>query len=41
MSSVSAAPITLKANLEDAPIVAAIKDGRVSSNLVSLNICGP
>ena len=41
MSSVSVTPITLKANIEDAPGVAAIKDGRVSSDLVSLNICGP
>ena len=41
MSSVSAEPITLKANIEDSPSVAAIKDGRVSSSLVTLNICGP
>jgi 4,5-dihydroxyphthalate decarboxylase len=41
MPSISAAPITLKANLEDSPIAAAIYDGRVTSNLVSLNICGP
>jgi 4,5-dihydroxyphthalate decarboxylase len=41
MPSVSVAPITLKANLERAPITAAIYDGRVSSNLVSLNLCGP
>jgi 4,5-dihydroxyphthalate decarboxylase len=41
MSSVSTTPITLKANLESTPMSAAIKDGRVSSNLVSLNLCGP
>ena len=41
MYSVSSDPITLKTNLEDAPVVAAMKDGRVSSNIVNLNICGP
>jgi 4,5-dihydroxyphthalate decarboxylase len=41
MSSVSSEPVTLKANMENAPISAAIRDGRVSSGLVQLNICGP
>jgi len=41
MSSASSEPITLKTNLEDAPVVAAMKDGRVSSSLVNLNFCGP
>lgn len=39
--SVSSEIMTLKTNLEDAPVAAALKDGRVSSNLVKLNFCGP
>jgi 4,5-dihydroxyphthalate decarboxylase len=41
MATVSATPVTLKTNLEKAPIAAAIYDGRVSSELVKLNLCGP
>ena len=32
---------TLKTNLADAPAVAAMKDGRVASDLVTLDFCGP
>jgi 4,5-dihydroxyphthalate decarboxylase len=33
--------LTLKTNLADAPVVAAMKDGRVSSEIVTLDFCGP
>jgi 4,5-dihydroxyphthalate decarboxylase len=33
--------LTLKANLADYPVTAAIRDGRVSSPLIKLDICGP
>ena len=33
--------VTLKTNLADYPVTAAMKDGRVSSNLVELDCCGP
>ena len=41
MYPVTSNPITLKANLADAPVVAALKEGRVSSKIVDLNFCGP
>jgi 4,5-dihydroxyphthalate decarboxylase len=41
MSSVSSEVLTLKTNLADAPVVAAMKEGRVTSDLVTLNFCGP
>ena len=34
-------PITLKTNLEHSPATAALYDGRVSSSIVKLNLCGP
>ena len=33
--------VTLKTNLADYPVTAAMKDGRVSSTLVKLDCCGP
>lgn len=33
--------ITLKTNLADAPVTMALKDGRVTSSLVTLDFCGP
>ena len=33
--------VTLKTNLADYPVTVAMKDGRVSSNLVKLECCGP
>ncbi len=33
--------LTLRTNLADAPVVAAMKDGRVSSEIVTLDFCGP
>jgi 4,5-dihydroxyphthalate decarboxylase len=33
--------VTLKTNLADYPVTVAMKDGRVSSNLVKLDCCGP
>ena len=33
--------VTLKTNLADYPVTVAMKDGRVSSNLVRLDCCGP
>jgi 4,5-dihydroxyphthalate decarboxylase len=41
MPSVSSEVLTLKTNLADAPVVAAMKEGRVTSDLVTLNFCGP
>jgi 4,5-dihydroxyphthalate decarboxylase len=41
MSSVSSETITLKTNLADAPVTKAIKDGSITSDLVTLNFCGP
>jgi 4,5-dihydroxyphthalate decarboxylase len=41
MNPVFSEIITLKTNLEDAPTSAALKDGRVTSKIVNLNICGP
>lgn len=41
MFSVSSEILTLKTNLEDAPVVMALKEGRVASDIVSLNCCGP
>ena len=37
----SSSPVTLKTNLADYPVTVAMKDGRVSSNLVKLDCCGP
>ena len=33
--------LTLRTNLQDYPVTMAIKDGRVTSPLVTLNCCGP
>ena len=33
--------VTLRTNLADSPVVAALKDGRVTSDLVNLDFCGP
>ena len=41
MTSFAAKPLTLKTNLADAPVTLAIKDGRVKSDLVTLEFCGP
>jgi len=41
MSSFSTPVPTLRTNLADAPVVAAMKDGRVKSDLVELDFCGP
>lgn len=41
MSSVSPDVLTLKTNLADAPVIMAMKDGRVTSELVKLDFCGP
>ena len=41
MIDTSAACLTLKTNLADSPIVAAMKDGRVTSDIVRLDCCGP
>jgi len=41
MPSVSSGIPALKTNLADAPVVAAVKDGRVTSGLVTLDFCGP
>jgi 4,5-dihydroxyphthalate decarboxylase len=35
------APITLKTNLADSKVVQAMKDGRVTSDIVTLDFCGP
>lgn len=41
MSSASSAVTTLRTNLADYPVTMAMKDGRVTSNLVHLEYCGP
>lgn len=41
MSTSPSAVTTLRTNLADAPVTAAMKDGRVKSDLVTLNFCGP
>jgi 4,5-dihydroxyphthalate decarboxylase len=41
MSSVTSQILTLRTNLADAPVTAAMKDGRVTSSLVNLDFCGP
>ena len=41
MSSVSSNILTLRTNLADAPVTMAMKDGRVTSDLVKLDFCGP
>jgi 4,5-dihydroxyphthalate decarboxylase len=41
MSSATPAVTTLRTNLADAPVTMAMKDGRVTSPLVTLNYCGP
>lgn len=37
----SSGPVTLKTNLADYPVTMAMKDGRVTSDLVTLDFCGP
>ena len=34
-------PLTLKTNLAESPITKALRDGRVRSDLVTLDFCGP
>lgn len=41
MSNSSSAPVTLKTNLADSAVSKAMKDGRVTSDLVKLDFCGP
>ena len=41
MTTTSTAPATLKINLADYAVTKAIKDGRVTSDLVKLEFCGP
>jgi 4,5-dihydroxyphthalate decarboxylase len=41
MSNAETKLLTLKTNLADSPVVAAMKDGRVTSDLVKLDFCGP
>lgn len=41
MSTADTRVLTLKTNLADSPVVAAIKDGRITSDLVQLDFCGP
>ena len=41
MSSVTSQIQTLRTNLADAPVTAAMKDGRVTSSQVLMNFCGP
>jgi 4,5-dihydroxyphthalate decarboxylase len=41
MSSVASEIPTLRTNLADSPVTAAMKDGRVTSSQVILNFCGP
>jgi 4,5-dihydroxyphthalate decarboxylase len=41
MSMSSATPVTLKMNLADYPVTQALKEGRVSSDLLKLDFCGP
>lgn len=37
----SSGPITLKVNLADSPLVASLKSGKIQSDLVKLDFCGP
>lgn len=37
----ASAPLVLKTNLADYPVTKAIKDGRVASDIVTLDCCGP
>jgi 4,5-dihydroxyphthalate decarboxylase len=37
----SSSPVSLKTNLANYPVTMAMKDGRVTSNLVKLDYCGP
>ena len=41
MSTADTRVLTLKTNLADSPVVAAMKDGRITSDLVQLDFCGP
>ncbi len=41
MSDAQATRISLKTNLADSPVAMAMKDGRVTSPLVTLDFCGP
>ncbi len=41
MATVSNDVVTLRTNLAEYPVTSAIRDGRVTSDVVSLDICGP
>jgi len=41
METAAASPLQLRTNLADYPVTMALKDGRVTSPIVSLNCCGP
>ena len=41
MSSIPSEVLTLRTNLADAPVTLAMKEGRVRSDLVTLDFCGP
>ena len=41
MEARTTTPLKLRANVADYPVTLAMKDGRVSSSLVSLDFCGP
>ena len=41
MQTAATSPLELRTNLADYPVTLAMKDGRVSSPIVSLNCCGP
>lgn len=41
MSTADTQTLNLKTNLADSPVVAAMKDGRVTSDVVTLEFCGP
>ncbi|WP_296557392.1 phosphate ABC transporter substrate-binding protein [Pigmentiphaga sp.] len=41
MTTAHATRVTLKTNLADSPVAAAMKDGRVASDIVQLDFCGP
>lgn len=41
MTDLASQTVTLKTNLAEYPVTSAIRDGRVASDIVSLDICGP
>lgn len=41
MSYPNSGPVTLKVNLADSPLVESLKSGKVRSELISLDFCGP